>query len=94
MEWRLYGSDGRGVALLFDVSDPKRESLLIELGSHPRKVVYGNENGQELIKAILNEKLEKVRSLTRDAMNIVLSPEDKARLILNSLQAQSLSSRT
>jgi hypothetical protein len=61
-QWRLYGSDGRGVALLFDASDPGRKELLIRLGSQPRKVFYGASDAKKLISSVLQERLDYVRN--------------------------------
>lgn len=49
-QWRLYGGDGRGIALVFDVSDSIRRSLMETQGSIPRKVIYGEEEGLALVK--------------------------------------------
>ena len=85
-QWRLYGSDGRGVALLFDTSEREREKLLIQLGSHPRNVVYGSTDGQALIARILTERLELLRSLGSEAKNFIRDSADKAQFVLDPLR--------
>jgi hypothetical protein len=49
-QWRLYGADGRGVAIVFDVSQADMMSQLRKFASYPRRVVYGEEDGVSLVK--------------------------------------------
>ena len=49
-QWRLYGSNGRGIALVIDINSEGRREQIIKLGSIPRKVVYGATDGLRLVK--------------------------------------------
>lgn len=44
-QWRLYGADGRGVGLVFDTSKKSSYAGLVDAGSIPRRVVYGEAEG-------------------------------------------------
>lgn len=48
-QWRLYGSDGRGIAIVFDVSSADMMLKLRDFASYPRRVVYGESDGAALV---------------------------------------------
>jgi hypothetical protein len=49
-QWRLYGADGRGIAIVIDANSEKRRIQIEKLASLPRKVVYGVSDGLKLVK--------------------------------------------
>lgn len=57
-QWRLYGADGRGVALVVRADQNDHPPLLDSLASIPRKVVYGGEEGSRLVAAVVEEFIE------------------------------------
>ena len=59
-QWRLYGADGRGVAIVFDVSHAQTLLKLREFASYPRKVVYGDRDGIDLVKREVRDFLVKL----------------------------------
>jgi hypothetical protein len=58
-QWRLYGSDGRGVAIVFDVSQAEMMLRLRNFASYPRRVVYGETDGSDLIQTEVRDFLMK-----------------------------------
>lgn len=69
-QWRLYGANGRGVALVFDVSDPAKRKLLEQATSIPRRVGYGAVEGQRLVRAQIERFVEAVRTSSHEAQEI------------------------
>jgi hypothetical protein len=64
-QWRLYGADGKGVALVFDVSWPEQNiEMLCSLAGWPRKVVYGEATGTALVHAVLDRFFSGVREMS------------------------------
>lgn len=59
-QWRLYGSDGRGVAIVFDVSQANMMLRLRNFASYPRRVVYGEADGADLVEAEVRDFLVKL----------------------------------
>lgn len=59
-QWRLYGSDGRGVAIVFDVSQASMMLRLRNFASYPRRVVYGEADGADLVEAEVRDFLVKL----------------------------------
>ncbi len=80
-QWRLYGSDGRGVALVFDVSAGTDRSLLSKLGSIPRRVTYGEVEGQVVVGKIIDDYLEKLTALGSAA----ITPKRAQEGLLNAI---------
>jgi len=66
-QWRLYGADGRGVALVFDVSLPQKMLMLKRATSVPRKVLYGATAGKKLVRAELHRFISAVRNAPPEA---------------------------
>lgn len=52
-QWRLYGGDGRGVALVIDARAPSGMESLTALSSIPRRVLYGADEGQAFVRELL-----------------------------------------
>ena len=65
-QWRLYGADGRGVALVFDISTPANKDKLVNLVSIPRRVVYGEVDGLMLAKQEITAFLDGIATLPAD----------------------------
>lgn len=59
-QWRLYGSDGRGIAIVFDVSQASMMRRLRDFASYPRRVVYGEAEGANLVEAEVRDFLVRV----------------------------------
>lgn len=64
-QWRLYGSDGRGIAIVFDVTGTDSLIQLQRAASFPRRVVYGEEAGIDLVKTEVREFLVQLRAITQ-----------------------------
>jgi hypothetical protein len=60
-QWRLYGSNGRGIALVIDTHSEYRREQIVRLGSIPRKVVYGLTDGLRLVKTEVSAFLPSMR---------------------------------
>jgi hypothetical protein len=60
-QWRLYGSDGRGIAIVFDVERADMMTRLRDFASYPRRVVYGLHDGVDLVKSEVRDFLIKIR---------------------------------
>lgn len=65
-QWRLYGADGRGVAIVFDVSEAGMMLRLRNFASYPRKVVYGETEGINLVKDEVRDFLIKLANSGRE----------------------------
>lgn len=63
-QWRLYGSDGRGVALVFDVESTTMLTKLQNFASFPRRVVYGEDDGIALVKSEVKDFLVKLAAIS------------------------------
>jgi hypothetical protein len=59
-QWRLYGTDGRGVAIVFDASKADMLLGLRNFASYPRRVVYGDNDGVNLVKDEVRDFLVKL----------------------------------
>jgi Protein of unknown function (DUF2971) len=66
-QWRLYGSNGRGIALVIDVNSEIRRNQIIKLGSRPRKVVYGQSDGLDLVRAEVLSFFNRCEELSNEA---------------------------
>ena len=85
-QWRLYGANGRGVALVIDVANQHRASLLSELLSLPRKIVYGELEGRALAEAVLQDAIRAVEDFDAETKTVGdLAPEMYADHINNYL---------
>ena len=85
-QWRLYGGDGRGVALLVDISDAEKERLLRKLGSIPRKVIYGEDEGVALVRHTLAEFIRSTRDLAApEREELERNADLRVECILNSV---------
>jgi len=62
-QWRLYGADGRGVGLVFDASETATSELLSRLGSIPRRIVYGEDEGRRLVEEVIQDYLRDFEAL-------------------------------
>ena len=65
-QWRLYGADGLGIGLVFDVSNSQRQNLLQRLTSIPRLVTYGEADGMALVKQEIRAFLDGIHTLPAD----------------------------
>jgi hypothetical protein len=68
-QWRLYGANGRGIALVIDTMTAARRDQIIKFASLPRRVVYGEPDSIELVKSEARAFLRGIQSLpsqTRD----------------------------
>ncbi len=65
-QWRLYGANGRGVALVISADHRVPFSTLQRFLGIPRKVIYGREAGIEVVKAELRHFLNQMTSLGYD----------------------------
>ncbi len=65
-QWRLYGADGRGIALLFDISTQPKWDELQTLISIPRRVIYGEKEGASFVKEQIQEFFNNFRSLPKE----------------------------
>ncbi|WP_157094121.1 DUF2971 domain-containing protein [Sphingomonas mali] len=65
-QWRLYGSDGRGIALVFNVESTAMLTKLQNFASLPRRVVYGEEDGIALVKSEVKDFLVKVATISHE----------------------------
>lgn len=70
-QWRLYGSDGRGIALIFDVGHQTKRDELISLISIPRKVVYGSDEGANFVKKQIQDFFNAVKSLPEQSQEFL-----------------------
>jgi hypothetical protein len=83
-QWRLYGSDGRGVALIFDTSASKKRELLHSLTSIPRKVVYGEADGMSLVERTIARFIAETKLLeAEDTAYIEINPTLRHEFLLN-----------
>ncbi len=83
-QWRLYGSDGRGVALIFDTSSANKRDLLHRLTSIPRKVVYGEDAGKTLVEKTIAEFIDRSGCIGEQAAAILdEKPSLRCEFLLN-----------
>jgi hypothetical protein len=83
-QWRLYGANGRGVALVFDVTDPRKRKLLEDKTSIPRRVAYGTAEGQKLVRTEIQRFVNAVRAASPEAQAYAnLDIEGMAENLLN-----------
>lgn len=85
-QWRLYGADGRGVALVIDVSSADKLDMLTRLCSLPRRVVYGDADGLELVKSEIRTFFRGLPSLPKSTLDYLdQSPMATQGYLLNSV---------
>lgn len=62
-QWRLYGADGRGVGLVFDTSKKSSYDALVDSGSIPRRVVYGQAEGLNVAARQIDRFIKQIDQL-------------------------------
>lgn len=71
-QWRLYGADGLGIAIVFDATQARMMRSLRDFASYPRRVVYGEPDGVELVRTEVRDLLLKFAD---DAIISAITPE-------------------
>lgn len=85
-QWRLYGSNGRGVALVFDDSFDSDRDNLWTCGSPPRRVVYGDEEGYSLVESEIEDFTMSILSLPEETLDqLKIMPTSSRQYLLNRL---------
>ncbi|RWC93418.1 MAG: DUF2971 domain-containing protein [Mesorhizobium sp.] len=83
-QWRLYGADGRGIALVIDTSTEARRNQLLRLTSRPRRVMYGDADGLGLVKKEIRGFLDGIPTLSPATRELLAAePESAAAYLCN-----------